>query len=415
MRSLSPLVFLAVLGVGTPAGASEPAPPAAPLPGTEPAPTPPPAEPSTAPAATAEPQRPPAWAGYKEGFFIQSDDGAFKLKLRGLLQVRGSAQVPTAAPEDADATVAIQRAQLDVSGHAFTKQLSFLLKTEWGQGFTFAKDVWINYAFLPGELELRAGLWKRPFSRQELVSDSRQSFVERGLVNASFETGRDMGLALHNDLEKSPPLEWSVGAFAGARDKPDVLGAVVAGDDGALSLDEGKLSNVPSHLTPTLVGRVGINFGDVKGYQEVDLEGGAPRAGVAVSVLEALELGEAQGGLSQVEVDAIVKLYGAHATAAVFLGAAQNGAGTFDQVADVLGVHAQAGWLLVDHWQPALRYQWVQQLDGSGDQHEIAAALGVLFFGQSVMWMSDVAALVERGADGTTTDARLRTQLALAF
>lgn len=398
-----------------PAPAPELTPPPAPAPDPGPAPAPE-LTPPTAPAPEAAPApAPAATAGYKDGFFLQSDDGAFKLKLRGLLQVRGTGTVPTDVPEEWSATAAVHRAQLEVAGHAFTKQLGFLLKTEWGQGFTFAKDAWVNYAFLPGTLELRAGLWKRPFSRQELTGDNRQELVERGLVNSSFKTGRDIGLALHNDLDKSPALEWSVGAFAGAKDKPDVVGSVAAGDDGALALQGAKLSSVSGPFRPTLVGRVGVNFGEVKGYQEIDAEGGAPRGGVALSVLEAVELHDEQGGTSQLEVDGILKLYGADATAAIFFATAQTGAGSFDQEADALGLHAQAGYLFLEHWHPALRYQLVQQLDGSSEQHEIAAGLSVLFFGQSVQWQSDAAALIERAGDVVSTDLRLRTQLVLAF
>lgn len=394
-----------------PAAAEGPLPLAAPEPSPSALPTTA-AAPAPLPAAAPVPQ---ATAGYKDGFFLQSEEGAFKLKLRGLLQVRGSSTIPADAPEEWSATAAVHRAQLEMSGHAFTKQLGFLLKTEWGQGFTFAKDAWVNYAFQPGALELRAGLWKRPFSRQELSGDNRQEFVERGLVNSSFEAGRDIGVALHNDLDKSPALEWSVGAFAGAKDKPDVVGAVVAGDDGALALQGAKLSSVAGPLRPTLVGRVGVNFGEVKGYQEVDAEGGAPRGGVALSVLEAVELHDEQGGTSQLEVDGILKLYGVDATAAIFFATAQTGAGTFEQEADALGLHAQAGYLFLEHWHPALRYQLVQKLDGSSEQHEIAAGLSVLFFGQSVQWQSDAAALVERAGDALATDVRLRTQLLLAF
>lgn len=378
---------------------------------------PPAPEPAAAPKAPPPPAAAPAapGAGYKDGFFLQSEDGAFKLKVRGLVQVRATGNFPLEASDESSATLAIQRAQLDLGGNVFTKQLTFQLKTEFGQGFTFARDAWANWAFAPGALELRVGLAKRPFSRQELTGDTRQEFVERGLVNGAFKTGRDLGVTLHNDIDKSPALEWSVGAYAGTQDKPSFTGKALPGDDGVLALDSVKLSNVPATVTPTFAGRFGINFNEVKGYSEIDAEGGAPRGGVAVSLLEAVELGDAQGGLSQVEVDAILKLYGFDVSAAIFLGAAQTGVGTFEQEAALLGLHAQAGWLYAEHWHPALRYQLVHHLDGSGEAHEIAAGLSVLFFGQSVQWQNDVAAMVERASAGLTTDARLRSQLVLAF
>ncbi|MBI1947350.1 MAG: hypothetical protein HYS27_16775 [Deltaproteobacteria bacterium] len=354
-------------------------------------------------------------AGYKDGFFVQSPDQAFKLKVRGLLQLRGTALVPLDDASASTLTAAVHRAQVDLGGNAFTKQLGFLLKIEHGQGFTFVKDAFVNYAFVPGVLELRAGQWKRPFSRQELTGDARQELVERGLVNSSFAAGRDVGVALHDDLDKSPGIEWSVGAFAGGTDKPAVSAKVIAGDDGALGLDGAKISSVPGTLTPTFVGRFGVNFGDVKGYAEVDTDGGAPRGAVAASALEAVELGDGERGASQVEVDGMLKLYGVDLSGAMFLSAAQQGAGSFDQGADRLGLHAQAGVLLLDLWHPALRYDLVTELDGSAEKHEIAAALSLLFFKQNVQLQLDGGALVTRDVDGLRTDARLRSQLVLAF
>ena len=39
-------------------------------------------------------------------------------------------------------------------------------------------------------------------------------------------------------------------------------------------------TNVPSKFRPAVIGRVGINRGGIKGYQEADLEGGPLRFGV---------------------------------------------------------------------------------------------------------------------------------------
>ena len=366
------------------------------------------------PAPPAAPPTTPG-AGYQDGFFLQSPDALFKLKLRGLLQVRGTATVPLEETTTTSVTAAIQRAQFELGGNAFSKQLTFQLKTELGQGFTFVKDGWVNYAVAPGLFEIRVGQWKRPFSRQELTGDSKLGLVDRGLVNASFAAGRDLGVALHNDIDKSPGIEWAAGAFAGGTDKPTITGKAIQGDDGTLELDGVKLSNVPAMVTPTLVGRFGVNFGDVKGYCEADLDGGAPRGAIAASALEAFEVGDGQRGTTQVEVDGMLKLYGADLSAAMFLSSAQTGASTFEQEPGSLGLHTQAGLLVFDVLHPALRYDLVSRLDGSGEQHEIAAALAVLFFKQNVQLQADGAALLLRDVDGVHTSARVRTQLVLAF
>jgi hypothetical protein len=65
---------------------------------------------------------------------------------------------------------------------------------------------------------LRAGQWKRPFSRQQIGSSGRLELTDRSITDKAFGAGRDIGLAVHNNYEKSPDLEWALGVFNGTGD-----------------------------------------------------------------------------------------------------------------------------------------------------------------------------------------------------
>ena len=75
-------------------------------------------------------------------------------------------------------------------------------------------DGYVEFAKLPAAT-LRAGQYKIPFGMQELVSDTRQEFVERSITSAKFAPSRDIGLMLGGlFLEKK--LGYQLGVFNGA-------------------------------------------------------------------------------------------------------------------------------------------------------------------------------------------------------
>ncbi len=373
--------------------------------------------PAAEPVVEAKPTPAAFVAGYKDGFFIATGDELNKLKVRALLQ-------PRLTFEGGDRKVlannklafAVQRAQLELGGNVFSKALSFQLKLEGGQGFFFVKDAFVNSEFIPGAVSVRAGQFKRPFNRQEVTSDWKQEFVDRSITNAFFGGGRDIGVMVHNDYEKSPTLEYAAGVFDGSSDKPKVSGvAVVDTTTGLGTLDEVKLSNVPALLTPTLVARVGYNYGDVKGYTEADIDGGELRFGVAGSVLEGVALGDKPAGLSRAQLDAIVKIMHVDASAAVFVSAKQNGKGSFDQALEAIGAHAQVGMVLAEMFHPALRYDFIAVDGDDNDLHEIVLGNSLMFFGQNAQLQTDGGVLLTQDPSGLNPALRLRVQLVFAM
>jgi hypothetical protein len=63
-------------------------------------------------------------------------------------------------------------------------------------------------------VQVKVGQFKVPFGRQELTADTAQQFVDRSIVSAEFEKGRDQGLQVWGLLAGNR-LEYRAGVFDG--------------------------------------------------------------------------------------------------------------------------------------------------------------------------------------------------------
>lgn len=179
------LLALLALG-GAPLIAQEPAPspapPGAPVPVPEPSPTP-------APKALIV-------AGYKNGFFLQSESGDFALKVTGYAQADGR----FVAGDDAEAVTdqfVMRRARPIVQG-TVAKYFDFYVNPDFGLGTTVLQDAYLDVRFTP-KLRFRAGKIKTPFGIERLQSAVSLHFVERALPN-NLVPNRDIGLQVHGEL-----------------------------------------------------------------------------------------------------------------------------------------------------------------------------------------------------------------------
>ncbi len=229
---------------------------------------------------------------------------------------------------------------------------------------------------------LRVGQWKRPFSRQQITSSGRQELTDRAITDRAFGAGRDIGVALRNDYEKSPDLEWTVGVFNGFQADRSTLSGDVEVDPltGEGELVSGGFTNVPAQLKPAIVGRIGVNRNGLKGYTEADLEGGPLRFGVAASAWLEGDYDEDDASNQKVELDYIVKAAGFSTTGGVYAMTDQTGAGVLDAELARVGFHLQAGYMVAPKkFQVAARYALIDdQLTGARDQQEIT--IGANYF-----------------------------------
>jgi hypothetical protein len=356
-------------------------------------------------------------AGYKNGFFIQNPDGTFVLKMQTRVQARYAydAYEGFGQGEDDGSTFSIPRARLTLGGRALDPDLKYKFQIDFGGGNGSLKDFYGDYVFLPGLLHLRVGQWKRPFSRQQINSSGRLEFVDRAVTDKAFGAGRDIGLALHNNYEKSPTFEWALGLFNGTGVKSNLSGSVVVDENGDGTITGGKFSNVPDRFAPTVVGRIGYNHGGIKGYREADLEGGALRFAIAAGALT--EFGDEGYGASQLrsQVDYALKLHGFASTGGAYMANdlihTNDGTPTLSKI----GFHLQTGYLIGERIQPGLRYSQVDDKEIDETKREATAGLSVYFFQHRLKWQTDGGALISETSEGDKTDYRVRTQLQMAF
>jgi hypothetical protein len=428
---IAAVTLLALALVHTRAGAQTPAPvvaPPAPAPAAPASPTPAPAEPMLPPTPSPEaatddvpelatietsPEEAelPAKVGYEKGFFIESGDGNNRLVIGGRIQFRYTYLGVESGP-DSNA-FSVERARIKLEGHVITPDLTYLIQPELGRGALALRDFYGDYRVAPDLLHVRVGQFYRPFSRQQLTSDGSQELVDRAITDREFDGGRDIGLMLHNNYEKSPELEYALGLFNGTG---DAATTTVSGTADATTgeLDATSTStNVPRNLHPALVARVGYNHGGLKGYSEVDLEGGDLRFGVAASGQIDFDTDRDDDSLVKAELDAMLKAHGFSTSGAVYVSSVQTAADFGDRGLGAIGFHLQAGYLIVGKYQVAARFALLEREGDNNNDSEIAGVLGYFHAGHNLKWQTDLAALTHEASD--TTDLRLRSQMQFAF
>lgn len=355
-------------------------------------------------------------AGWDKGFYVQSSDGNFKVRLTGRAQARFTFEAAAADGErEVEAAFNIPRARIGLKGHFFTKKLKYVLEMDFGKGNVSAKKVYIDYSAVDRWLQVRAGHFKKPFNRQQLNSSAKQGLLDRSITDKAFGAGYDIGLMLHNG--KKQKLEWAVALMNGTGVKSSLSGDVVVDPaTGEGEIASGKFGNTPDLLNPVVVARVGYNHAGIKGYDEVDRSGGGFRFALAGGAMLNFGVPEDHSGTISANIDAIFKVHGFSATTALYLGTAQNDHDFTDQELSKFGLHVQAGYLIKDKVFPAFRYARVQ---GIADEHEVAQELGgavsVLFAGHNAKWVTDFTALSGASLAPGDTDFRVRTQAQVSF
>ncbi|MCP4758108.1 MAG: hypothetical protein GY876_01425 [Planctomycetes bacterium] len=154
-----------------------------------------------------------ATSGYKGGFFVQSADGNWTLKLNGQIQVRWNYNhAPNGTTTNADEEYGfhIRRAKLKFSGNVIDPSWGYKItigndRNKSGavvdnNANTYLEDAWINKKMDDGWY-FKAGQFKAPYLREEVVSSSAQLTVERSMINNQFTYGWAQGIELGSKNE----------------------------------------------------------------------------------------------------------------------------------------------------------------------------------------------------------------------
>ncbi len=155
----------------------------------------------------------PQFSVGEKGFSFKSADGAFKIRLRGLLQADVRAYPGDDQVKGTD-TLLLRRVRPYLEA-TFLDLVDVRLMPDFGQGTTVLFDAWADVRVCPG-FKLRLGKFKPPIGLERLQSASSITFIERALPT-SLVPNRDLGLLATLDVLKGfATLE--LGVFNGVVD-----------------------------------------------------------------------------------------------------------------------------------------------------------------------------------------------------
>jgi phosphate-selective porin OprO and OprP len=203
----------------------------------------------------------PQSSGWRDGFFVQSENGDYRLQVGALVHADGrftlggdDGRTPTTD------TFLIRRARPYVRGR-FARNFEFYVNPDFAGGVLVLQDAYVDTVFAP-YLRLRAGKAKTPFGLERLQSVSNILFFERALPT-SLVPNRDAGIQVMGDIA------GGLVSYAGG-----VMNGVVDGGSGDVDANDGKdlagrivvrpfTHGTYAPLRPLLVGIAGT-----RGHQE---------------------------------------------------------------------------------------------------------------------------------------------------
>lgn len=157
--------------------------------------------------------KPPRVKADAEGFALQSDDGAFRLRLGGYAQLDGRFYVDDAARSGVDTWV-LRRVRPIAQG-TLARHFDFYLNPDFGGGTTVLQDAYLDVR-ASAKVRVRVGKMKTPFGLERLQSGAALLFAERALPTA-VAPNRDLGVQVHGEL-LGGALLYQAGLFNGVVD-----------------------------------------------------------------------------------------------------------------------------------------------------------------------------------------------------
>ncbi len=172
-----------------------------------------------APAAPA-PETPDEWTfAWSNGFKLDRDDGAFRLKFGGRIQLDGTLVAESNGLNDdlralgGDGRgngVEFRRARIYFEGDIY-ERLFFKAQYDFADGDPAFKDVYAGLRDLGPFGDVQVGQFKEPYSLAEQTSSNYITFMERGLPSVFFPD-RNVGIMTHNTaLEER--MQWQLAVF----------------------------------------------------------------------------------------------------------------------------------------------------------------------------------------------------------
>ena len=149
--------------------------------------------------------------GYKNGFFLETPDHKFKLKMGGRMYGDFRAYNSDHPRND---EFYISRARIYLSGTLYN-YFDFKVEADFGKGESELKDGYINLNYFPSA-QVMMGQFKAPFSLERMTSANYITFIERSLPVDNLTPDRDIGVMVHGAYEPVG-LHYGAGIFNGGR------------------------------------------------------------------------------------------------------------------------------------------------------------------------------------------------------
>lgn len=153
---------------------------------------------------------------------VRPDGKETKISLGGLMHVHGEAGgAPDARYAGIKDRFMLRRMRVALGG-AFAENMQFKFESDFGNAAVTGKtgasgqitDAVITWNRYPA-FNLKGGQFKTPFGFEQLVADSKTTFVERSLANDRLTVGRQIGVAACGDIF-GPALGYTFGVFNGS-------------------------------------------------------------------------------------------------------------------------------------------------------------------------------------------------------
>lgn len=305
-------------------------------------------------------------AGYDGGFYLGSADGDFRLNIKGQLQIRyvANLQDNTGDPSGDDTVAGFENTRTRVSfgGHVVDPSWKYFIWAGWtGDGSALLLDAWVSKDLGNG-WTIKAGQFKLPTWQEWTVSETRQQFVERSVLDARFAQLYSQGV---------------MASYA-----TDSMRAHVAFSDGLRTWNTPFATDGTDYAltgrVEWLLGGAWANVADFNGFrgdEATTVIGGGihyqrGESGTAANEVEQLEF----------NLDANLQFDGANVFAAVIWRTLDDDAAV-DR--DELGILVQGGYFLADDLELIARYEY-GDLDGAGGA--AGDDLSVLTVGATKYW-----------------------------
>jgi phosphate-selective porin OprO/OprP len=367
-----------------------------------------------------------------KGFTFTSPDARFQLSLGG----RGQFQYQYLDKDDVNGPVQetsvwrIRRFKVYMGGYAFTKDLTYRVQADLAKSGTaqMLDDAWINYRFTDA-VQIQAGQFKIPFSRQELTSDGALQFVDRANAVDAFKPSYDVGTMVQGKVAGGV-LAWNAGLFNGTGQsgtRTTNSGAwaarVIFNPFGEMRYSEADLENTPSPLLSLGAGYFANTLKRNANSTFLDTTTSTPPyAGTAGWLGKAAANTAIFDNTERVDVgtygfDAVFKWRGFSAQGEYFGGKAegQNRGRTVHS----RGYYGQAGYfLLPKKLEVAARYSSVDpNREKTQDlQVEVTGAVSYYFEGHNLKLQGDYTNIhTQLAGKQATDDKQMRVQAQLAF